>query len=287
MTRASLCFIALTIAACSNQLVPAPAGGRISGTVYYSGQANQTYARPGLVVSAFRTYPPSGPPYAFATLDMPPGTTAMAYALRNLPAGPFRVVAMVQDLAAPAITGLTDNPTGGYPNVCALTTSAADVTVMTEVPVSGIDITVYDRGGSDDPCHLDKATCPPAGSAALLIEVVSATPLAAPDDLIYGLFTGPNSAPVDFLSLAAADVPAFPYTMIRRDLPPGSYLVDVCRDVGGNSPRGCGAGDIDLYYLDKTLLPLAADTITRVRFDMDALTTSLTSVTTSAAEGCP
>jgi hypothetical protein len=44
---------------------------------------------------------------------------------------------------------------------------------------------------------------------------------------------------------------------------------------------------VSLYYLDKALLPLAADTVTRVRFDLDAATTSLTSTTTAAAEGCP
>jgi len=287
MTSSRLCLIALALAACSNQLVPEPKGGRISGTVTYTGQANQAFARPGLVVSAFFTYPPSGPPHAFSTLDMPVGTTTMPYELRNLPAGNFRIVATAVDLAAPAVTGPTDNPTGGYPSVCALTTPAADVLVMADVPVAGIDIALYDHGGNADPCHRDTSSCPPAGRASLLIELVSTIPLVAPDKVAYALFPGPASAPVDFLSLAATDVPAFPHTMIRPNLAPGSYLVFVCRDVGGNNLTGCGPEDVSLYYMDKTLLPLAADTVTRVRFDLDAAATSLTSTTSAAAEGCP
>ena len=287
MTRTSICLIALTLAACSNQLAPEPKGGRISGTVTYSGQANQAFVRPGLVVSAFFTYPPSGPPHAFATLDMPAGTTTMAYELRNLPVGNFRVVASATDLAAPTATGPTDNPTGGYPSICALTTPAADVPVTADVPVAGINITLFDQGGNADPCHRDTTVCPPVGRASLLIELASATPLVAPDKVAYALFPGPTSAPVDFLSLAATDVPVFPHTMVRPNLAPGSYLVFVCRDVGGNNPIGCGPEDVSLYYMDKALLPLAADTITRVHFDLDAVTTSLTSTTTSAAEGCP
>lgn len=286
MTRTSMCLIALALVACSNQLVPEAKGGRISGTVTHSGQANQAFARPGLVVSAFFTYPPSGPPHAFATLDMPPGTMTMPYELRNLPAGNFRIVASTADLAAPTVTGPTDNPTGGYPSICALTTPAADVLVTADVPVAGIDITLFEHGGNDDPCHHDTSVCPPAGRASLLIELVSAIPLVAPDKVAYALFPGPASPPVDFLSLAATDVPSFPHTMVRPNLAAGSYWVFVCRDLGGNNPIGCGPEDVSLYYMDKTLLPLAADTITRLRFDLDALSTSLTSTTTSAAEGC-
>jgi hypothetical protein len=280
-------FLVLALAACSNQLPPEPTGGRISGTVTYTGQANQAFARPGLIVSAFFTYPPSGAPHAFATLDMPVGTTMMAYDLRNLPVGDFRIVASAVDLAAATVTGSTDNPTGGYPSMCALTTPAADVPVTADVPVSDINITLFDQGGNADPCYRDTTACPPAGRASLLIELASAAALVAPDKIGYALFPGPASAPVDVLSLAAADVPSFPHTMVRPNLAPGSYLVFVCRDVGGNNPTGCGAEDVSLYYMDKSLLPLTADTITRVHFDLDAATTSLTSITSAAVEGCP
>jgi hypothetical protein len=280
-------LIILALGACTNQLPPEPQGGRISGTVTYTGQANQAFARPGLVVSAFFIYPPSGSPHAFATLDMPAGTTMMAYELRNLPVGNFRILASAVDLTAPTATGPTDNPTGGYPSMCALTTPAADVPVTADVPVSDINITLFDHGGNADPCYRDTTACPPVGRAALLIELASAAPLVAPDKIGYALFPGPASAPVDFLSLAATDVPSFPHTMVRPNLAPGSYLVFVCRDVGGNNPTGCGAEDVSLYYMDKALLPLAADTITRVYFDLDAATTSLISTTTAAVEGCP
>jgi hypothetical protein len=183
-------------------------------------------------------------------------------------------------------------PTGSFPSFCSLVSSPdGNVEVTAAAPTTGIDIVVYDDGGAADPCNQSATDfCPKAGAGTLSVTLELTRPkemIKPPDQLVFVILTSEADFPTRFKLLSAADLAGgFPYHILINDVPPSSYLVYACYDVGGNNLRGCGPEDFPLFYMDKTKLEVAAQKITSVRMDLDSKTSELVGVEEPADRGC-
>jgi hypothetical protein len=273
--------------------VPAPPAGRaISGHILYQGQVQRSFEHPALQVAALAVVPPPGRPHGAAFIDRPDLSQPVAYALHNLPPWKYKLVARLFD-AAHAMED-AKLPTGGFPDFCTFVGAPeGNVPVLEDVPTSGIDITLYDDGGAMDPCNRGDDVCPKPGAGTLevVLELARATAdIKVPDQLVFAVVDDPAKIPpLRFRILPAATLAAkgFPYTVVVNDVPPGSYNVYACYDVGGNSLTGCGPEDFSLVYMDSMRLPVAAAAITTIRMSLDQGTSALVAVGDPASRGCP
>jgi hypothetical protein len=288
-------------ASCSTQLPEPPPGLVIRGQVRYLGEVQRSYARPAIQVLALAKLPTSetdmSRPHALVVLEPSSYDAPIAYQLGPLPAFRYKVVARIIDLTNLAIP-YTQLPSGAYPNACSLLeTPTGNVEVTEAAPTTGIDFTIYDRGGAADPCNLVAAdVCPPAGAGSLVVRMLLDRPaaqLVAPDMLLFAILKNATDLlPVRFRLLDAADVAkagGFPYRMVFNNVPPDSYIAYGCYDVGGDNVTSgaCGPTDFAAPYMNMERLAIAAGTITTIELDLGRNASALTSVETSAARGCP
>jgi hypothetical protein len=286
---------------CSTQLPEPPAGLVIRGEVRYQGQAHLGYTRPAIQVLAFARLPASADdrtrPHALVVLEPASYDAPIAYVLGPLPPFRYKVLARVFDLANLDIH-YTQLPSGGYPDACkVLEGPTGNVEVTEAAPTTGIDITMYDRGGTTDPCNMQATeVCPQPGTGSLVARLLLDRPIAqvvAPDKLLFAVLKNATDLlPVRFRLLEAPDVAqagGFPYRVVFNNVPPDSYLAYGCYDVGGDNitSGACGPMDFATPYMNMGRLDIAAGTITTIELDLGRNTSALTGVEPAAARGCP
>jgi hypothetical protein len=292
--------VALAVGAtCQTELPSPPAGRRVSGLIRYQGAFHHTLVRPALQIALLTSVPdPNRPqrPHGLAVIETR-DLEAVFYQLENIPPFRYRLVARVIDLAQPELSEHV-LPSGGYPDLCTFLDAAeGNVAVNEETPTSGVNFTLYDSGGTTDPCFTNPVVggaCPKAGAGTLEVVLELARPpseVRAPDQLIFAMLKEPTEfPPTRFRLLSAQDLVAkggFPYTLVINDVPPESYIVYACYDVGGNNIAGCGPMDFVSEYMKRAKLAVAAGKITTVRLGLDDGSSELVSVTGPAARGCP
>jgi hypothetical protein len=289
MTKRAL--LVLSLLGCHTELPDPPKGRAISGHISYAGQAHRTFEHPALQIAALALVPPPGRPHGALFVDEPDFSRPIAYTLRNLPPWKYKVVARVFDAAHVMDDGKL--PTGGFPDFCAFVGGAeGNVPVLDELATTGIDITIYDDGGAKDPCNQGDDVCPkPAGGTleAILELQRPQAEIKSPDQIVFAVVDDPTKIPPTRFRLLPASTVAgkgFPYTVVINDVPPGSYTVYACYDVGGNSLTGCGPEDFSLVYMDMMRMPIAEAKITTIRMSLDKGTSELVKVDEPSARGC-
>jgi hypothetical protein len=244
-------------------------------------------------VVALAVVPPPGRPHAVAFVERPDFSAPLPYQLSNLPPFRYKVVARLSDAAAPGQDANT-LPTGAYPDFCSLVSMpTGNVAVTDSAPTTGIDVTIYDGGGTTDPCSTPAPSndvCPEANAGTLITDVLLNRPasmIQAPDQLIFAMLTDPAAFPTRLRVVPAKDLAAgFPQRIVFRDVPADNYLVYSCYDVGGNSLLGCGAEDFAFSYMTMQKLAVAAGKITTVELDLTNQASKLVGVEEPAARGC-
>lgn len=289
-----VCLLACVLAcvsACGDDLPEPATTGTVSGTIRYGGTAHLAFTKPTLSVSAFAAWPPDSAPYALVELDASKIQDGIAYTLTGLPDFQYHLVAVLFDGAK--TLGATD-PTGAFPNACALAPNQPPpVVIAQQNTLQAIDVTVYDTGGSADPCfsaNTDKV-CPEDGAASLLLTVttgVDPSTLTADDAFIYGLFSAwpPRGAPTAFKLLASADIlPTIELTDLA--VPPGDHFVYVCVDKGGDDLMGvCGDEDLWMVFSTSAPLTLTAGQIQPLALDLTSQTGDAPPALDPATVGC-
>jgi hypothetical protein len=280
-------LILLVLLGCQTELPVPPAGRAIRGQVRYEGHVS--FEHPALQVAALALVPPPGRPHAATFIDRP--TFPVAYELRNLPPWKYKVVARLFDTKHM----MADDklPTGGFPDFCSFVGAPeGNVPVLEDLPTTGIDLTLYDGGGATDPCNQGDDVCPKPASGTLeaVLELARApADIKAPDQLVFAVVDDPTKIPPTRFRLLPASTIAskgFPYTIVINDVPPGSYNVYACYDVGGNSLTGCGPEDFSLVYMDSARLPVEAAKVTTIRMSLDRGTSELMKIDDPASRGC-
>ena len=293
--RAAVVFLVCLMACvsgCGDDLPEATATGAISGTVRYGGTAHLAFVTPTLSVSAFAAWPPDSAPYALVELDASKIQDGIAYTLTGLPDFQYHLVAVLFDGAK--TLGAAD-PTGAFPNACALAPNQpSPVVISGQNTLSAIDVTVYDTGGSADPCFTANAgdVCPEDGAASLLLTIttgVDPSTITADDAFIYGLFSAwpPRGAPTAFKLLGSADIlPTIELTDLA--VPPGDHFVYVCVDKGGDDLMGvCGDEDVWMVFSTSAPLTLVAGQIQPLALDLTTQTGDAAAPLDPATVGCP
>jgi hypothetical protein len=294
---AALAALSLLAASCQSELPAPPAGRRISGAIRYAGTFHQTLVRPALQIAVLTHVPDpnnTSRPHGLAVIE----TRQLAivpYEIPNLTPFRYRLVARVIDLAQPTFSEHL-LPSGGYPDLCTfLDAPEGNVEVTEAAPARDVDVTLYDSGGTTDPCFTAAASpCPKAGAGSLEVLLELDRPpgqLAGADQLIFAMLKTPDEfPPTRFRILKATDIASkggFPYTLIVNDVPPESYIVYACYDVGGNSITGCGPEDFISEYMKRAKLTIEAGKITTIRLGLDGGTSELVGVTDPATRSCP
>jgi hypothetical protein len=282
MKRRAPGMVALAaLAACQTELEAPPLGGRISGIIRYAGDFQNTLMRPALQIAVVPSIPDPAKllrPHGLAVIETRQ-VAAVPYQIPNLLPYRYRLVARMIDLTQP---GLSDNvlPTGGYPDLCTfLDAPENNVVVTAEAPTPNIDVTLYDKGGTTDPCYdTSPEVCPKRGTATIevLLELNrDRAMIRSPDQLVFAMLKDPSEFPPTrfrILTAAALARTGFPHTLVINDVPPESYIVYACYDVGGNSITGCAPEDFVSEYMKRAKLPLPAGKITRIRLGLDDAT---------------
>jgi hypothetical protein len=290
---AAALFTAVLLGLCSCTDIPAPAaGGRILGTASYQGSAHQTMKRPALRVMALVDFPPSSSPLGFQIIEadeQPSFPSAVAYELKGIAPYVYKVAAQLVDLDDPNAAA-TQLPLGGYPNFCSLLEQDQGwVTVTEAVPATGIDFTVYDNAGTEDPCNATTSICPQPGKSTMNLVVRSSKTPAASDRLIFALFSiFPSTTPTRTRIVPGTEL-AFPQTLIDDTITPGSYMaLYVCFDVGGNSGTGlCTSEDAFVFATPPPVIDFPAGQIVNLVVDLDTRTSAVEGTADPAALGCP
>lgn len=284
-------LIVLTLGSCTD--IPAPAvGGRILGTISYAGSAHQTMKRPAVRVMVVVDFPPSSGPLGFQIIEageQPTFPAKVSYELKGIVPYAYKVVAQLVDVADPDVAA-TKLPLGGYADFCSLLDPGQGwVLVSKDAPVTGVDFTLYDNAGTEDPCNASTSICPQAGEASMNLTVQSSKAATAADRLIFALFTTfPSTTPARTRIVPGAQV-TFPQILLDNDITPGSYgAIYVCLDVGGNSGTGLCTGE-DAFLLATPLPPMdfPPGKIVNLVVDLDAHTSSTQGVDDPSALGCP
>ena len=151
----------LTPIACTSSIPAAPVGEHISGIIRYEGNAQSALTRPALQVVAAVEFPPNGIPHGLLVIERPDFGTGIQYDIANLPVYSYKVAANIVDLNNPQAEA-TQLPLGGYPDTCTLVLAPGQglVQVVEDVPVTGIDIQLFDQGGMADPCFAALGSSP-------------------------------------------------------------------------------------------------------------------------------
>jgi hypothetical protein len=284
-------IMALSLGSCTD--IPAPAvGGRILGTISYSGSAHKTMKRPVVRVMVVVDFPPTSGPLGFQIIEageQPNFPAKVSYELKGIVPYSYKVVAQLVDVADPDAAA-TKLPLGGYTDFCSLLDpSQGWVLVSQDAPATGIDFTLYDNAGTEDPCNASTSICPQPGKASMNLTVQLAKSATAADRLIFALFTTfPSTSPARTRIVPGAQV-TFPQTLLDDAITPGSYgAIYVCFDVGGNSGTGLCTQE-DAFLLATPLPPLdfPAGKIVNLVVDLDAHTSSTQGVDDPSALGCP
>jgi hypothetical protein len=280
----------LQLCACTDIPAPVP-GGRILGTASYQGTAAQTMKRPALRVMAVVDFPPSASPLAFQIIEA--GEQAsfpakVAYELKGIAPYMYKIAAQLIDLDEPDAAA-TQLPLGGYPSFCSLLDPARGwVTVTQDAPTTGIDFTLYDNAGTEDPCNAATSICPAPGLSTMNLVVRASNIPTASDRLIFALFsTFPSTTPARTRIVPGSEI-AFPQTVLDNAVVPGSYAaLYVCFDVGGDSGTGLCSGD-DAYLLatPSPAMDFPAGKIVNLAVDLDAHTAVVEGIDDPSAHGC-
>jgi len=280
---------ALGALACSNTDAPDPtSGGIVRGHVSYAGADHTHIARPALQVAAFTTFPPSGAPHALDQIEHLDFSAPVAFELRGLPMFPLKITAQIVDLDKPVL-GPSPYASGGYPNMCKLMSPAADVTPLADGTVENIDFSLYDGGGSQDPCgQAPAAVCPMGpGVATARFQVASTRAKADADQINVAFFANFPGAPSRFKATPGSSFAAFPVEIIDNAVPVGGYVVSLCYDVGGDNLIGCaGPGDLSLYAMNKAKVAFDEGKVITFAVDLDTMTIGDAKVEEKAAHGC-
>jgi hypothetical protein len=267
-------------------------GGRILGTIFYTGSAHQTMKRPAVRVMVIIDFPPSSGALGFQIIEageQPTFPAMVSYELKGIVPYTYKVVAQLVDLAEPEAAA-TKLPLGGYPNFCSLPDPGQGwVLVSKDAPATGVDFTLYDNPPTEDPCSASTSLCPQAGEASMNLTVQSSKVATAADRLIFALFTTfPSTTPARTRIVPGAQV-TFPHTFLDNNIAPGSYAaIYVCLDVGGDSGTGLCTGE-DAFLLATPLPPMdfPIGKIVNLVVDLDAHTSSTQGVDDPSALGCP
>jgi hypothetical protein len=282
-------IVALACYACTSELPTAPAGGRISGHVFYRGDAQLGMRRPGLRVMLFADFPPSGAPFGLVLIENPSLLEGTPYAINWVPPYRYKVLGQLIDIEAPDTDPL-QLPAGGYPDFCTLLRPGEGLVEVTETaPHDGVDLTLYDQAGALDPCSAPVSVCPLPGKASMHVVVQSSRTPTSNDQLRVALFqTFPSMSPTSAQAVPGASL-AFPRTVIDNGLPPGNYTaLYACFDVNADSGMGlCTAEDSFVLYISPAPMSFPVATIVNLVVDLDAGTVTVTSVDDPAADGCP
>lgn len=245
-TRSCSLLLAVLAAGCSSELPPAPPPGNgISGRVFYAGSLDTRAPGQALVISAFATFPPSGPPHGLLQVSAPDFTAAgLPYALSFLPEYGYFVLAEIVDLNDPSAS-FSGEAAGGYPNTCKLGADGARVAVSADHVATGIDLTIYDEGGAQDPCHHPSAPPPtPVPTPALAVTLTSSDLHPGSDDLVsIAVFTSdpPAGAPA---AATMAMATGFPQTLTLDSVPATRAFVSACFRKASDSFLCNSPGDV-------------------------------------------
>jgi hypothetical protein len=290
-TKAGRLLAILAFACCScTSAYPTPApGDRISGHVWYHGNAQLAMKRPALRVMLFVDFPPTGDVFGLVTIENPNLATGVSYALDWLTPYQYKVVGQLIDLdmfdADP-----TQLPAGGFPDFCTLMRPGEGlVNVTPDAPTTGIDFTIYDQAGALDPCAIPVTVCPLPGKASMNLVVRSSRTPTPNDQLRVALFqTFPSMNPTSSHMIPGGSL-VFPQTIIDNGLPGGDYkALYVCFDLNSNSGMGlCTSEDAYVLYLPSAPITMPPDKIVNLLADLDASTVVVTSVDDPVADGCP
>ncbi len=293
--RWGLLLATFVAAGCSTELEDPPAGGRITGTIFYSGDFHASLVRPALQIAVVPTVPdPEHPvrPHGLAVIESRQ-LAAVPYDIPSLLPFRYRVVARMIDLTNPALSE-HELPSGGYPDLCTfLDALDNNVEVTAGAPTFGVDVTLYDKGGTTDPCfNTAPDVCPKAGAGTLevLLELNrDKSQVRAPDQLVFAMLKDPMEFPPTRFRILSAAVLArmgFPYTLVINDVPPEGYIVYACYDVGGNSITGCGPEDFVSEYMKRAKLTVPAGKVTTIRLGLDGGSSEYVGEADPATRGC-
>jgi hypothetical protein len=131
--------------ACGTHYPEEPAGGRISGSLFYAGTRHLEVPRAALAVFAYTEFPdltaenPALPNASWVIPDPVFDAAGLPYEMENLDPFAYVVFAALLDLDAPPSQPLA---VGGYPNLIEMTEQRVEVRM--EEPVMGIDIQLYE-----------------------------------------------------------------------------------------------------------------------------------------------
>jgi hypothetical protein len=284
-----LASLAFACCACTSQYPTPSAGGRISGHVWYQGNAQLSMKRPGIRVLLFVDFPPTGSDYALVLIENPNLAAGVPYAINWIIPYQYKVVGQLIDIAVPDADP-TQLPAGGYPDFCTLLHPGEGLVDVTDsAPNTGIDFTLYDQAGALDPCSAPTTVCPLPGKATMNLVVKSSRIPTAKDQLRAALFqTFPSMNPTSSHLVPGASL-VFPRTVIDNGLPSGDYAaLYVCFDVNSDSGMGlCTAEDSFVLYVFPTPMTFAANKIANLVADLDAGTVVAMEVDDPAVDGCP
>jgi hypothetical protein len=259
--------------ACQDDLPAVPKGGRIRGTVTYRGVEAREFGGVTLRVSAFPTWPPSGPPLAQQEhrLTSPDAIEPRSYELKHLSTkSTYFVVAQLIDHTQPLEQLPLDVPLGAHPSTCALGRDEGRLVVNADEPIDTIDIEIFDRAGRDDPCAPNP--CPDPGRASLLLEVSSGVEsVAATDQLLVVLFSAwpPPAGPPSAVQIIPGSEIAFPQTVMVENVAPADYAIYLCLDRNSDGLMGCTEEDTFNAYRSGELVSLSANTLTALNMTLE------------------
>jgi hypothetical protein len=253
---------------CGSEQTSEIIGGSISGKLKYGGDFDLSNAM--VMVSAFSTFPPQGPPNAMENFQAPQlQGDGMSYQLNNIPAGDYHVIARLVDLNSTEEEAVAQ---GGYPDFC--TFSQTTVTVVDDQVTSGIELELFDQGGNADPCTSGGSDLTPAeGKATVAVTVKlgdSGFDPGANDSVLLGLMTSwPPMGPPAAFKIVMGDDLVFPLVIVNNAVAPGSYAVSLCIDVNGDSLAGCnGEGDMMLVHDEGTLVDFTEGDIIEIDLEL-------------------
>jgi hypothetical protein len=276
-------LLAGPIAACTTDLAAGDSLGTVRGHIF--SQVAVPASGADLSVAAFSSMPPASSPNALVTVTVSSiPASGIPYELRGLPAYQYHVVAEMVSAATGASLG-----EGAYPDYCALSETTGPVAVAEEDTAAAVDVVLYGRHGTADPCFgTATQACPFAGRGSIEL-VLSSEALATEDDaVVIGLFASwpATGAPAAFQIVPGPQV-EFPLTVVDNNVVPGSYALYACLDRGADDMRGqCGDEDVWAVASEGQLVPFMADHVTRVALDLDSAATSYDEPRDAAEVGC-
>jgi len=225
------------LVACIDLGSPAPnaPAGTISGAIIYDGSTERA-----LVVEAWDSMPPAGPPLATATVDAP--VFPQDYTLTGLDPGAIFLTARLADAdSAPAVLG-------SYPSL----DEVSAVRLEETAGLSAADFEIVPDGAHADPTVV-------LGDTRMLAGAIHYEGTLGPADMLRGalyLRYPAHGAPAD-LQILNIRTPTFPFEYRFTHVRDGAYFTVFYIDRGGNSPFGPGREDTVAWALAPSGRPVA------------------------------